>query len=539
MENYDYDFVIIGSGFGGSVAALRLVEKGYKVAVLEAGKRFADDEFPKSNWNLKRYLFMPRLGLKGIMRMDFLRGLAVLSGAGVGGGSLVYANTLIEPERESFFNGSWPERVGISDWHAELAPHYKTASTMLGVTMARDRHPADQVLRDAARSFGRDASYHPVQVGVYYGESGKTRDDPYFGGEGPARRGCTECGACMIGCREGAKNTLVKNYLFFAEKYGAIVVPEAEVSAVIPLPPGGYQVDYHRPGVWSGPTQRLKARQVVLAAGVLGTMRLLLRCRDEIKTLPKLSGTLGTKVRTNSEALLGVRVLKSKVDYSKGVAIACGFSPDANTKVETVRYPAGSDFIGLLTLPLYETKTLAERWFKIVRFFVCHPIKAYRFKSIRNWAKETIVLLVMQNLDNKLNLRWLSPWYSPWRRSLTTSYEAGRPPVQIPIANQCAQVVATNVKGSAGGSLMDASGMSFTAHILGGCPMGLSNADSVIDQEHRVHSYPGLFVLAGAAVPANLGVNPSLTITAMAERAMAKIQPKPGSLPRSPIGIRS
>ena len=527
MQDRVFDYLVIGSGFGGSVAALRLAEKGYTVLVLEAGPRFRDQDFAKTSWNLKRFLFLPRLGLKGIMRLDFFRGLTVLSGAGVGGGSLVYANTLIEPDDKAFANGTWPKDVGVPSWKAELSPYYAEAKRMLGVAPAPTEFAAERLLKKTADALNYGPTFHSVPVGVYLGEPGVAVADPYFNGEGPERKGCLRCGGCMTGCRHNAKNTLVKNYLHFAQKRGVQVEADAEARELAPATGGGYFVTARRPGVLAGKRRVFRAKNVVLAAGVLGTLKLLLKCRDELKTLPRLSTTLGSEVRTNSESIIGVRFPKAASDYSQGVAIAASVNPNDHTKIEAVRYAKGSDAMGLLSMPLVEGPNQWARLKELARQILTEPVQFVRYLWPRNFATESIILLVMQSLDSKLRFNWRRHWSQLFVKGLSPDFGAeGRPPVHLPEGNAFAKKMAELGGGRAGGSLADILGMSFTAHILGGCPMGDSEASGVIDRAHQVHNYPGLFVVGGAAVPANLGVNPSLTITAMAERALAQVPAK-------------
>ncbi|MCX6111519.1 MAG: GMC family oxidoreductase [Proteobacteria bacterium] len=526
----EFDYLIIGSGFGGSVAALRLAEKGYRVAVIEAGSAFRDQDFAKTNWNLRRFIFAPWLGLRGIMRINFFRGVSILSGAGVGGGSLVYANTLIKPRLGALRGPSWPRLSAVSDWAEALAAHYETARRMLGVTPAPVHFPADQLLKETATALGYGDTFSPVDVGVYFGKPGQTAADPYFGGEGPERSGCTMCGGCMVGCRNNAKNTLVKNYLYFAAKKGATIQADSEVIDVRPLPDGRYQVVIKRPGGFWSSRRHIAAKQVIFAAGVLGTVKLLLHCRDVAKTLPKLSPTLGHGVRTNSESILGVRVPSPRAPMSGGIAIAAGVHPDDHTSIEAVRYPAGSDAMGLLVMPLAGGRTPLERLLRVAFYALTHPLVVCRAWFPRGFAVESVIILVMQSLDSTMRFRLKRslPW--PFRKGLSGDFVgAARPPVLLPQGVAFVEKLAATTGGIAASSSSEVVGVPLTAHILGGCPMGETAADGVIDHAHRIHHYPGLFVLGGASVPANLGVNPSLTITAMAERAMTFIPPAKSS----------
>jgi cholesterol oxidase len=510
----DYDVVVVGSGFGGSVAALRLTEKGYRVGVLEAGRRFADDELATTSWQLRKFLWAPALGCYGIQRIHLLRDLVVLAGAGVGGGSLNYANTLYRPP-DAFFDD--PQWAHLADWRAELDTHYDEAERMLGVTTYAGHTAADEVMVQVARDMGVAESHQPTPVGVFFGAPGEEVDDPYFDGAGPRRTGCTECGSCMTGCRVGAKNTLVKNYLYLAERAGAIVHPLTTVTAVRPQVDGTWVVDARRTGkLHIGPvgSRTIRANQVVLAAGTWGTQQLLHRMRDA-GVLPRLSPRLGELTRSNSEAIVGASraTVDPARDFSRGVAITSSFHPDEHTHIEPVRYGPGSNAMGLLQTVATDGASATPRWKQLLRFVGRHPARTARLLSVRRWSERTVILLVMQTLDNSL---------TTYRRRgrLTSRPGHGEPnPTFIPAGFQASQLTAQHIGGTAGGTWGELFGLPLTAHFLGGCPMGATAADGVIDAHHRVHGYPGLFVVDGSAISANLGVNPALTITALAERA--------------------
>jgi cholesterol oxidase len=512
------DVVVVGSGFGGSTAALRLTEKGYRVTVLEAGRRFADDELPKTSWDLRRYLWVPRLGCFGVQRIHLLPDVLVMAGAGVGGGSLNYANTLYQPPPAFFQDPQW---AGITDWQAELAPYYEQASRMLGVTTNPSTTPADEVVREVAEQMGVGATFTSTPVGVFYGEPGVTVPDPYFGGAGPERTGCTECGSCMTGCRVGGKNTLVKNYLYLAERAGAVVEPMTTVTRISPRPGGGWEVEAVRTGAWreKRTVRRWTCDQVVLAAGTYGTQRLLHAMKDD-GTLPGLSPRLGHQTRTNSEAVLAATGRKGAVDYSRGVAITSSFHLDEHTHVEPVRYGRGSNAIGLLQTVLVDGGGRLPRWLKALGVIARNPAAFVRTLSVRNWSERTVIALVMQSRDNSIVVsgrpgRWGG-------RSLTSRPGTGKPvPTWIPGGHEAVRRMADLIGGDPGGAFTDLVDIPMTAHFLGGCAIGATPDDGVIDAYHRVHGYPGLSVVDGSAVSANLGVNPSLTITAQAERATA------------------
>lgn len=526
----DFDVLVVGSGFGGSVTALRLTEKGYRVGVLEAGRRFTDEELPRTSWRLRSFLWAPALGCFGIQRIHRLRDVLVLAGAGVGGGSLVYANTLYEPLDDFFTDPAWAD---VADWRTELAPWYDQARRMLGVTTYAGRTPADDVLEDVARETGVGDTFVKAPVGVFFGrggtrEPGVTAPDPYFGGAGPERRGCTECGACMTGCRVGAKNTLVKNYLYLAERGGAQVVPLTTVTEVRPVPDGAggvvHEVLTHRSGrPWAG-RRRYTARHVVLSAGALGTQRLLHAMRNSGR-LPGISERLGHLTRTNSEALLGATVRRrdhrrrsDAPDYSRGVAITSSFYPDARTHVEPVRYGKGSGAMGLLQTVL--TDGGPSRWRTWLRELWRRRRDLPAMADLRGWSSRTIIALVMQSHDNSLTTSLRRGFLG--RKVLTSRQGHGAPnPTWIPAGNDTARRMARRMGGMPGGTVGEPFDVPMTAHILGGCAIGTSPRTGVIDPYHRVHGQPGLHVMDGSAVSANLGVNPSLTITALAERACA------------------
>lgn len=525
-----FDVVVVGSGFGGSVSALRLTERGYRVAVLEAGRRFADNELPKTSWEIRRYLWAPKLGCYGIQRITLLKNVLVLAGAGVGGGSLVYANTLYEPPQAFYDDPQWRH---ITDWKSELAPFYDQAKRMLGVRTYPVTTPVDQVMGAVADEMGVGDSYHPTPVGVFFGEPGAEVDDPYFGGAGPRRVGCVNCGACMTGCRHNAKNTLVKNYLYLAERNGAVVFDRTTATAVRPREGGGYAIDTTPTG-WGRRKRTFTADQVVFAASALGTQRLLHACRDA-GHLPGLSDRLGVLARTNSEALLGAnRMTVTEGDnFADGVAITSSFHPDDNTHVEAVRYGRGSNFMGLLTTVLPPPAPAGKkRWLGWLKEMGRNLGKIQHILWLRHWSERTIILLVMQSLDNSLTTYTTRTLFG--RRKMTTRQGHGTPnPTYLPAGHEATRRTAVHIGGVAGGTLVEAFDVPMTAHFIGGCAIGDSPATGVVDPYHRVYGYPDLHVVDGAALSANLGVNPSLSITAQAERAMA-FWPNKGEADRRP-----
>jgi len=509
-----FDFLVIGSGFGGSVAALRLTQKGYRVAVLEKGRRYRATDFPSTNWNLRNAVWMPRLGLLGIQALTLLRHVLVLHGVGVGGGSLVYANQLIVPDEAIFSKPEW----GPGNWQERLAPHYAEARRMLGAVDCPSVGNADRILREVGLEVRGEDTFHINPVGVYFGEPEKTVPDPYFGGEGPERTGCKKCGACMIGCPTGAKNTLDLNYLYLAEKRGAKIIPETEVVGVRPLPGGGYAVEARSSHGLFRRKHVFEAKNVVFSGGVLGTVDLLLRCK-QAGLLPNLSERLGDLTRTNSEAILGVDSRDRSKDWNDHIAITSGIYPDENTHIEVVRYNKGSDLLYAIATVLTDGGGRIPRPLRFLGNILRHPYQFLRALWVPGQSARTSVLLVMQSTENYLRLR---------RTSLGLSSElppeGSRIPTYIPIANQVTRRMAEKMNGYPKGSwfevLLDAP---TTAHILGGCVMGANRAEGVVDGHGRVFGHPGLYVADGSVVPVNLNVNPALTITALAEYIMEQI----------------
>jgi cholesterol oxidase len=514
----EHDFVIVGSGFGGSVSALRLVEKGYRVLLLEKGRRFAPEDFPKTNWDLRRWMWMPELGMRGIFKMSFFPHLTVVHGVGYGGGSLVYANTLPVPKDHFFAGGTW---ASLADWKSELAAHYGTAKRMLGATRNPNVTYVDEVIRDVARDLGREGDFHATDVAVYFGEPGKTVRDPFFGGEGPDRTGCIGCGACMTGCRFGAKNTLDRNYLYLAEKKGLEVHTETEVSAVRPVDGGGYRVEAKGGRVFT-------AQNVVFAGGVLGTLDLLLRMKADPAGLPRLSDRLGAFVRTNSESLIEVVSNRRDHDLSKGIAIGSILETDEHSHLEPTRYGAGSGFFRLLAAPHVPGASFWSRMANLAGSVARHPIKLLRALTVPDFSKYSVILLYMRTLEGSLRMKLGRGLTTGFAKGLTTELgEGAAPTASIPEATDLARRVADKLDGLPVSLVTEtALGVPTTAHILGGCCMGATAQDGVIDRDHRVFGYDGLFVVDGSAVSANPGVNPSLTITALAERAMSHIPAK-------------
>jgi cholesterol oxidase len=516
MASLDFDVVVIGSGFGGSVAALRLTEKGYKVCVLEAGRRFSDKDFPKTSWRLRRFLFLPRLGLKGIQRIHVLPDVLVLAGAGVGGGSLVYANTLYKPPASYFEDKQWNQ---ITNWDAELSPWYDQASRMLGVAQNPYFSPSDEAMKQVADQMGVGHTFKLAPLGVYFGDGvGIKSKDPFFGGVGPDRSGCLQCGACMTGCRHNAKNTLPKNYLGLAESAGTKVFPEHTVTKVEQLSDGSWSITARKSGAWFGGKRKFTSTQVVVAAGTYNTQKLLHKMKST-GVLPKISDQLGKLSRTNSEALTGSIMPKGGTDFSKGSAITSSFFPDDHTHVEPVRYGKGSNFMGLLQTVMTDSANIRDRRKQWLRQVITKPSLVLKILDVRQWSERTVVALIMQNVDSAISVTGKRGLFGFRLNSKNDSKTPNA--TYIPAANEVARRIAENNGGIAGGHIGDLINAPFTAHFVGGCVIGESINTGVIDPYHRVYNYSTMHIVDGASVTANLGVNPSLTITAQAERAFS------------------
>jgi cholesterol oxidase len=531
-----YDYVIIGSGFGGSVSAMRLTEKGYSVLVLEKGKRFEDNDFAKSNWQFWKYLWLPALRAHGILQISIVKGVMVLHGAGVGGGSLGYANVLEVPTDETFAIPAWNQCM---EWGEVLRPHYETAKKMLGVARNPKLWQADYILKQMADEICMGQTFRATDVGAYFGEAGVTVADPYFGGKGPARAGCNHCGGCMVGCRYNAKNTLPKNYLYFAEKNGAVILSESEVTDVRLFDAAQsrssilngvrYEVHYRASTALRPHHSLVYARNVVFSAGVMGTVKLLLNLRDVKKSLPRLSGRLGHMVRTNSEALLGSLARTSDVNYSKGVAISSIYNQDKITRVEPVRYPDGSSLMRFLAAPFIDTDaSVPVRLLKFLAWALTHPIDFAKAMILPGWAHNVTILLVMQHADNRMRFRMGRSFYTLFRRGMVAEEEPGYEiRAQVKGSHELTRDFARRTNGVALGSLGEnLLGLPTTAHILGGAPIGRNAEEAVVNENFEVHNYEGLYIIDGSIMPANPGVNPSLTISALAEYAMSKISNK-------------
>jgi cholesterol oxidase len=528
-----YDVVVVGSGFGGSVAALRLTEKGYRVGVIEAGRRFADDEFARTSWDARKFLWAPRLGCYGIQRIHVLPDVMVFAGAGVGGGSLVWANTSYRPLPAFYTDRAWAH---ITDWRSELAPYYDQAERMLGVVTYPGDTAADDVMRQVADQMGVGDTFHKAPVAVYFGRPGVTAEDPFFGGAGPRRTGCTECGSCLTGCRVGAKNTLTKNYLHLAERAGAVIHPLTTVTSLRMRPDGRWAVRTQRSGGLfrrGGPV--FTADQVVLAAGTWGTQRLLHRLRDD-GVMPELSPRLGWLTRTNSESIRCAQMpeVDPGRDFSRGVAITSSFHPDEQTHIEPARYGPGSNAMGLLRTLLTDGDSPVPRWRQLLRHAWRHPGDLRAF-NLRRWSERAVIALVMQAMDNSITVSGRRGRFGGHK--LTSQQGHGEPnPSWIPAGDEAIRRIADLIGGLPSGAWSEIANKPLTAHFIGGCVIGLSPADGVVDPYHRAFGYPSLSIVDGSAVTANLGVNPALTILAQAERAFAMWPNKGDADPRPAPG---
>ncbi|PKP29252.1 MAG: GMC family oxidoreductase [Bacteroidetes bacterium HGW-Bacteroidetes-18] len=517
----DFDYVIIGSGFGGSVSALRLSEKGYKVLVIEKGKWFTDKDFPKTNWNLKKWLWQPNMKLFGFFKMTFLNHVTVLSGVGVGGGSLTYANTLPVPKTKFFTSGSW---ALLHNWKKELKPYYETAFKMLGAATNPKLYAADLALKDLAENIGKASQFEAAKVGVYFGEAGRTVEDPYFGGKGPERTGCTHCGACMTGCRHNAKNTLDKNYLYLAQQLGAEILAEKEVVDVVVLGTedgtDGYKIDYVS-SIGKKENGSFTAKGIIFSGGVVGTVPLLLKLKK--KSLPNLSEMVGCAIRTNNESLMLVTSTnKDFKDFSKGIAIGSILQTSENSHLEPVRYGVGSAFFRILTIPVIFNKYALMRLLGVLFLFLKFPLKLLKTFFTKNYSKRTSVLLFMQSADSTIRLK-----LGKFTKMKTVSEKGEKPSGIIPEAFDLSKKYGNIVNGVPFGNFVDVLlGTPTTAHILGGAVMGENSSEGVIDKNNRVFGYQNMFVCDGSMISANPGVNPSLTITAITEYAMSKIEAK-------------
>ena len=523
-----YDYVIIGSGFGGSVSAMRLTEKGYSVLVLEKGKRFNENDFAKSNWQYWKYVWMPAIRAHGILQISILKGAMVLHGAGVGGGSLGYANVLEIPTDQTFATPAWNQNV---KWGETLKEHYATARKMLGAARNPKLWKADDLLKQMAEERGMGHTFRATDVGAYFGESGVTVPDPFFGGDGPERAGCQHCGGCMVGCRHNAKNTLPKNYLYFAEKNGAQVKAEVEVTNVKPSSINGsrYEITYHDSTKLFKQKQTVHAKNIIFSAGVMGTIKLLLNLRDVKGSLPNLSRRLGHMVRTNSEALLGSVARNSDINYSEGVSISSIYNHDEITRIEPVRYPDGSSLMRFLAGPLIDTDVSVP--IRLLKFFwwaLTHPLDFLKSLFLSGWAHNVTILLVMQHADNRMRFRTGRSVFTLFRTGMVADEEPGyKINAQVEGSHELTREFAKRTNGIALGSIGEnLLGLPTTAHILGGAPIGKNADEGVVNENFEVHNYDGMYIIDGSIMPANPGVNPSLTITALAEYAMSKIKPK-------------
>ena len=523
-----FDFIIIGSGFGGSVSAMRLAQKGYKVAILEMGKKYENKDFPKSNWNIFKYLWAPIIRCFGIQKITLLKKIMILHGIGVGGGSLVYANTLMKPDDSIFESKLWPMKI---DWKTDLSRHFDSAKKMLGVVENPFICDNEIALKNVGKSLGVDNTFHATEVGVYFGDNPEPKEqeevhDPFFKNQGPKRTPCKGCGGCMIGCSYGAKNSLDKNYLYFAQAWGAKIFPETKAIKIIPEKNGEYLVETNSSTkLFIKHKKIFKAKNVIVAAGVIGSIDLLLKNRDYFKTLSNISKTLGKGVRTNGESLLGATSLHSNKDFSQGIAIGAAIHPDKITKIEGVRYPSGSGLLRLLAVPLTSNGNMIIRPLKLLINCFKYLPRIFKLFTVRDWAHNTIILLVMQSADSTLRLTLGRFKLWPFKKILQGSSEGTSIPSYLPIAQKACLALAREIRGVPQNISSEVLLQTpATAHILGGAPIGDNIESGVVDTNHNVFNYPGLYVCDASIIPSNLAINPSLTITALAERFSEQFQ---------------
>ncbi|UFS96877.1 GMC oxidoreductase [Nocardia huaxiensis] len=526
QQGFDFDWIVVGSGFGASVAALRLSEKGYRVGVLEQGRRFRDADFAEKASQLSRFLWLPAFGLRGILRLAPYKHATVLAGVGVGGGSLVYANTMYQPHSDDFYRH--PQWAELADWRTELAPHFDTAKRMFGVEPYQGARPVDGLMRELSEDLGVPQGYRRTPIAVYFGEAGKTVPDPYFDGDGPARTGCVRCGQCMLGCRYGAKNSLPKNYLWLAEKAGATVLPELKVVDIAPLGGGsgedGYRLTARRPGLSRRGAREFTARGVVVAAGALGTNELLAACKRN-GSLAELSERLGEVVRTNDESIPAATTVADAADYRSDAAITSSIFLDEHTHFTNNTYGDGGALLSLVYGPATTAESALGRW---AQFLAGYPGYLWQLVRNRHWSRRTVIFTVMRGTDVALRLR---RGFGPGRLQTESTGPAPDGESAIQIASRVAALAARRMNGRPLAALGETLGSApMTAHFLGGAVIGKDRDHGVIDSRHQVFGYTNLLVCDGSAVPANVGVNPSLTICAMAEAAMAHV-PQAAAVP--------
>lgn len=518
-----YDYIIIGSGFGGSVSAMRLAEKGYSVLVLEKGKRYRTEDFPKTNWNLPKYLWVPGLRMFGFQKLSFFKDASILSGVGVGGGSLVYANTLVKPPDEFYHHPSWS---GFKDWKKVLEPYYDMAHFMLGRTQYEELNYEDDILREVAKDFGQENTFEPVHVGVYFGDKEK-EVDPYFNGLGPKRKGCTECAGCMVGCRENAKNSLDKNYLYFAEKSGVKVIAETKAEIIKFENDTYYVLTKSSTSFFPGRYKTYQTKGLIIAGGTLGTLNLLLKQKYKYNTLPNLSDKIGDNLLTNSQTLCAISGAKEKLN--NGVAISSVFNPDFNTHIEIVKYPDGSNAMKwFYVLAVNGTRHSITRTLKLFWKTLTHPLQFLKTIFNFNWSTNLVIFLVMQSIDNSMKMVWKKGLLRS--RMKIRNIGEKKVPAYIDSGQKAMEKYAKKVGGISQNIILEILyNRPTTAHILGGCPMSESSESGVINHKLEVHGYPNMYIIDGSAIQGNLGINPGFTITALAEYAMDQIKEKEGN----------